>query len=521
MNDPSSRIKLVAAIGCGVLLSAFAVAQGVVADPDAQPQPETVDQPMSAAPSDASAETALPETKLPETAAPETMEADDDLMPGMETGESPAILPPVAAPPASESALQRANQAYELEMTGLRGLLDEGSAVERQRQSISPLLSDVPQLPTVFEDTAGLSPLENVTAFGLPLTALNAKGHFHPYFLTSAIYDDNLNISSNHKEHDWIFALTPGFTINLGEQESAFLLTGNYAANFLLYVPDTNLNTVDQNATFHARYAFPKLTLGLNAALQDASGASVDAGQRVHRQIYYGGLTSSYVLDEKFSLSLNADGTVSNYNGLLDSSQETIQGWVNYQVSGKTSVSAGGSFGVLDVTAGNQQTFEEALVRASYQATGKIVLNANAGVDIRQGDGNSVNPVFGIGATYTPGATTTLLIDLHERIYASATLVKQDYTETGVAFTVRQTVLNNLSIDLSAGYEHSEYYSVSKDVPANRTDNFVVGRLGPSFHVTRWCNLTAFYEFSKDASSGIGGNSFTRNRAGFQANFIF
>ena len=81
--------------------------------------------------------------------------------------------------------------------------------------------------------------------------------------------------------------------------------------------------------------------------------------------------------------------------------------------------------------------------------------------------------------------------------------------------------LETIMMFLSLGYENASYFAVQDGIAANRRDNYYFARVGPEWRVKPWCNLSSFYEFSKNDSTGIGSRSFTRNRVGVQANFSF
>ena len=429
-----------------------------------------------------------------------------------------------APTPSSEEAINPSNAApqqkvEEVSETVVEENVEKSKTVAKQRQGVQvqqestpPFVSDVPSLT---------SPFGEVTSHSMGLTCPGTKLHIYPHFSLTGIFDDNVFLSSNHKVSDFYFALSPGVGFAYGADESALKMRADYTASFLLFSKESSQDTVDQNATMRFLYTLPKLTLGLNLGFQSLSGASVDVGDRVRRQIYYIGVTSNYVLDEKFSVDLNVDETAAQYKGYLDSTETRVQSWLNYQATGKLQVGVGATFGFLDVQSGPGQTYEELLGRATYDATGKLVLFGSAGVDFRQTDTDTVAPVFSLGAAYSPFSTTTITVDVHERIYGSASLVGQDYRATGFLLTVNQQLRPDLSAFLSVGYENASYFAVKKDIAADRVDHFIFARIGPQWQIRPWVHTGAFYEFSRNASSGIGERSFTRNRVGAQVNFFF
>ncbi len=374
------------------------------------------------------------------------------------------------------------------------------------------LASDIPNL---------MAPFSEISAFSLGHTVPGSKWRLFPHFSVTGIFDDNVYLSSDNKVSDFYFALSPGLGATYGSDDSTLRFQADYTASFLVFMKESSQDTVDQNAAVHVTYALPKLTLGLTLSFQSLNGASVDVGDRVRRQIFYIGVTSNYVLDEKFSFDFNVDDTGADYHDLNDSNEARIQTWLNYQATGKTNVGLGLTLGDLSVQNATNQTYEQLLARVKYDATGKLSLYASGGVELRQADTEKVSPVFAIGAVYSPTATTTISLDFHERIYPSAALDGQDYRATGFMLTVTQQLRQNLSAILTAGYENTKYFAVDEDIFSDRVDHYTYVRVGPDWQVRPWWHLGAFYEFSRNASSGEDSRSFTRNRVGLQANFAF
>ena len=378
--------------------------------------------------------------------------------------------------------------------------------------STPPMAADVPSL---------MAPFGAISDFSLGHTVPGSKWRIFPHVGVSAIFDDNIYLDSSNKVSDVYFAISPGIGASYGADESPLKIRADYTASFLAFVDHSSQDTVDQDAALRVSYEMSKLTLGLTLGFQSLSGADIDVGDRVRRQIYYAGLTANYVLDEKFSVDVNADETVADYKDLNDSNESRLQAWLNYQATGKLKLGVGLLGGYLGVQESPTQTYEQFLLRAHYDATGKLVLYASGGVEVQQSDTTTVSPVFSIGGAYSPFARTTITLEIHERVYGSAALDGQDYRATGIMVGVNQELRENLSVFLNVGFENASYYAVASGVNASRVDNYTYARIGPSWQVRQWCQVSSFYEFSNNASSGDGSRPFTRDRVGIQANFAF
>src|SRR5438874_2107803 len=115
-------------------------------------------------------------------------------------------------------------------------------------------------------------------------------------------------------------------------------------------------------------------------------------------------------LDYAPSIFVYIDHSVNDFNTLISSDEIYGNLFFNYKYSPKLAfgIGAGGGFNTVDI--GPDSTFEQGLFRVQYQLTGKISLNATAGVEVRQFDdndgfgsrGDRVSGVYEIGAVYQP-----------------------------------------------------------------------------------------------------------------------
>lgn len=338
------------------------------------------------------------------------------------------------------------------------------------------------------------------------------------------IFDDNFTVTNGNRKADTLLTIGSGLALTLGSTESRLMVRANYNASGVFFLNHSNQNSFDQSLSFDVDYRMQRLTLGLHIRPSLITGSSLDAGDRVGRKVFYSGLTANYTISEKTSISLNADYTYAGYNGLLTSREARVQAFLNYQILPKITLGLGGGYGVLDVDGGQTQTSEQALVQATYAATAKLTLNANAGWDFRNG-GNGVptssTPVFSLGAAWAAREKTTISVDARRRTYGSAALVGQNYEATGFSATISQQLRPKVNANLTVGYEFTEYQQALIGVDASRKDNYFFARVGMGFPINRWCSGNVFYEFSNNSSTGNGARSFDRNRVGLFVSYKF
>ena len=130
----------------------------------------------------------------------------------------------------------------------------------------------------------------------------------------------------------------------------------------------------------------------------------------------------------------------------------------NYKYSPKLAfgIGAGGGYNWVDI--GPNETFEQGLLRVQYQLTGKISLNATAGVEVRQFDssdnsgsrGNRVSGVYEIGAVYQPFDGTVITLRGSSRVLNSAIVADSDFLATNILLGVRQHPLRQIHAEQAA-----------------------------------------------------------------------
>lgn len=346
-----------------------------------------------------------------------------------------------------------------------------------------------------------------------------------PHLSIGTYYDGNIFLrSADNANSDFITRVAPGLSMRLGDTDSIFYLMADYTTGFNYYVEHPSESTIDQEGRAQFQWSLPKTTFGLSLNASSNTGQDIDVTNRVRQELYFAGLTAHYDFGEKTSWDISTDYTRSDYNGLISSSQEEAQLFFNYQYSPKTQLGIGGGAGALSVPGNPEQIFEEANLRATYRATGKITLIAETGLDLRQfggGGGSSLTPIFILEGAWAPRNGTTVSLTARRSIYASAILNDQDYTATSLDFSVRQRITDYVDVSLAGGYVNTEYTSTASNVSATRQDNYYYVRPAVEWKALSWLSVGIFYEYSRDISTGGDANSFARDRGGVDLAILF
>ena len=202
-----------------------------------------------------------------------------------------------------------------------------------------------------------------------------------------------------------------------------------------------------------------------------------------------------------------------------------MQLFVDFAIRPKVQLGAGFLFGVLAVNRGPTQTYEQVLARVALAPTAKLGFSGDVGVEVRQlGDGVSdeVSPVFSVGINYTPWQNVSFNLDTRYRTYSSTALSGEDYQAFTLGLGVRRANLfDRFGVSLTFGFEHDRYQQASRDLVADRRDNFFYTQVGVQWTIRKYVGMSAFYEFSFNDSSGSGSQQFHRNRTGIFLNFYF
>ena len=358
----------------------------------------------------------------------------------------------------------------------------------------------------------------------------------------SGVYDDNINLEHFDRMSDYYFTIEPGITLAFGD------ITGgernyirlDYAPSVFLYVDHSENNAVQHVIRLDGAYHFPHLTLGFSqdVAILDGtnlttstttgtvtSAPNLDVAGRTKVNIYTTRVNASYDLSPKTFLSGGIEYMVDDYATLISSRNISGNLFINYNYSPKLVIGVGATGGYNTVDTPNEdQTYEQVNVRATYQVTGKISLNASAGVEFRQFEGSGVDghvsPVYELGGTYQPFDGTTINVTGTRRTLNSAVLTGQDYEVTSIILGARQRFFQRFYAGFTGGYEHSEYFDALAGIGANRKDDYFFVEPGIDVALTSFWTMGVFY-LHRDNSSSLERFSFYDNQVGIRTSLIF
>src|SRR5438874_6563597 len=264
---------------------------------------------------------------------------------------------------------------------------------------------------------------KGVYGAGTTITSAPKRFQWGVRLTIRGVYDDNILLSHFDRISDWYVAIEPAITIGFGDIVGRHdnYIRLDYAPSIFVYIDHSDDDVIQHLIRLEGQYVLGRLTLGLAQDVQilhgshldtstlDASAiavaGSINAGinGRTHVDIYRTDLGASYDLSTKTFLTAEFRYTRNDFNTLISSDDIYGNLLFNYKYSSKLAFGLGAAGGVTHVDIGPDQTFEQGLVRVQYQLTGKISLNASAGVEVRQFDdnggsrGDHVSGVYEIG----------------------------------------------------------------------------------------------------------------------------
>lgn len=361
-----------------------------------------------------------------------------------------------------------------------------------------------------------------------------------------ATYDSNIFISNTDEKEDYIFRIAPGVAFGYGDYKNEIYDIGPFRERFLRekietieeknffyvsynpsytwFINNNDQDKFDHDAVLDASWQIQKLQLGIDARYQTLNLPDVDLGERIEQQRFDAALTSLYTISDKTSVELNAHTWIKDYEPVErnDVAEYQAETWLNYLIFPKVNISAGFAAGHVEVTgSGATQNYGQALLRARYRATKKFQLNVVAGVEYRdiQGFDDRINPVFSLGATYSPFDGSTISLSAYSRTATSAATGATSYTANGVALRLQQRFYQRFYATLQGGVQWTEYDNQASDAPDREDDYFFV-RPGLGIDITRWLSCEISGEYRQNDSTQLK-NTFDATSAYVQFNLLF
>lgn len=260
-------------------------------------------------------------------------------------------------------------------------------------------------------------------------------------------------------------------------------------------------------------YNTSRLSVNLNASASSGTGYDPVAGANNWQTTSSGGLSIRYIISEEFSTGGAISGTYSNTADAQVAPGETAQPnsnslnagasfFTDYMVTPKTNLrfvlSAGEDLQDFQGGISEGRRYFDAMLMLTYQIAPKLSVDAGGGAgyvldqNIPDPEYTGLRPVYNLGINYTPtektyfkakfgmqGADvkpnfslvagwdarekTRLSLSVYQNQGFSSLSPDQYNITRGILGTVAQRLIKGINLSFSAGYEQSEYVSLTSE----------------------------------------------------------
>ena len=267
----------------------------------------------------------------------------------------------------------------------------------------------------------------------------------------------------------------------------------------------------DQNLSLLGSFVFPelrKVRFVFGADYASLSRIDRDTGRNSRRQIATGLFVTRYQYSKKTEFSLNVSVPVRQFSDGVSSEAITGTLFANTDLTQKTSIGAGYTFGALHVENGSEQIYHQALVRLKYSPTRFLLFDATTGVEFRdRGGSSSVAPVLGMSATWDSRHGTLVTLAAERRIFNSASRINTNFTSTSIQLSAYQRLWHEVLGSITAAYEYTEYEYFGTAAGSSRIDKLYYASTGVQVPLTGHWNCSLNAAAGKN-DSGVAGFDF-------------
>lgn len=324
------------------------------------------------------------------------------------------------------------------------------------------------------------SPIENAGAFVLrPLRFGSLDVHTHASLgvtgthVGGILYDDDYAVGG---------LFQGGVSALSGRDRLATLwfsydLAGNYPDNPAQGRQggsEGGTGSFDQNVSLVGSFTFPelrKVKFVFGAKYASLSGIDRDTGGNSKRQIATGSFATSYLYSEKTSFHLDVSVPIRQFSDAVSSTGISSTLSTETQITRKTSIGLGYTFGLLDVENGARQIYHQGLASLKWSPTRFLLFDLTAGVDFRdRGDSFATTPIFGLSTTWDSRHGTLVTLVAERRVFNAASAIDTNFTSSSIVCSAIQRFDRGVMGKISAGFEYTEYEGFGRGADTGRTD---------------------------------------------------
>ena len=230
----------------------------------------------------------------------------------------------------------------------------------------------------------------------------------------------------------------------------------------------------DQNISLVGSFTFPelrKVKFVFGAKYASLSGIDRDTGGNSRRQIATGSFAIGYQYSEKTAFNFDVSVPIRQFSDAVSSTGIASTLSAETQVTRKTSIGLGYTFGSLQVEDGADQIYHQGLLSLKYSPTRFLLFNLSAGVDFRDRGGSfATTPIFGLSTTWDSRHGTLVTLAAERRVFNAASAIDTNFTSSTIVLSAIQRFDRGVMGKISAGFEYTEYEGFGNGANTNRTD---------------------------------------------------
>jgi hypothetical protein len=343
-----------------------------------------------------------------------------------------------------------------------------------------------------------------------------------PSFTFRSTYDDNIRIQPTNKESDVVWTISPGIMMGAGDYvlEDNTYLQLNYSPSIIRFTENSDQDSIDHDLFVEGRYRFSRLAIDASHRYQILSGSSVEVGNRIDRALNTTFLGFNYEHSPKTSITLDLLQELREYTGFSNESKWIVSPRFRYELTPKIFVGSSARTGYVEVQDNSDQVYQEFSLRFDYLTNPFLTTYGEAGVEFRKfldsGSTTEATPIFLLGLNYQPLDRTSFNLEAYRRSSTSISINSSSRTATGFTTSARQTLFDNLFIELRGSYENSDYDQAITLRQQDREDDYFLISTEFEYLIQPYWRASITYQFQENTSTD-NRRDFTNNQIQIQS----
>lgn len=389
----------------------------------------------------------------------------------------------------------------------------------------SPSIRGSGSIPRSSTNAAPASSIDSMLEGGLPLLRTGPLA-YRPHISYGIQRGTGIQAEPGIQADTTTQTISAGLLVEIGEH---WHLDGTQ--DWTHYSNPAFKNSSDQSASLVGAYDYDEWEFSFTGNYNSSHPSLVDLARQTHEVRYGAGVQVSRQLKQRTSLDVSFDQNVRKATPVIPDSavpQSTLRDWssndsIRYQITPRTSASAGLGFGESNPSDGPGMSFTRPELRLTWLPTDRITFNGSAGFETRQvrGEhgGKLRSPTYSAGVRYRPFEATTVYVEARREMslaYFANQVTKTTSWRTGV----EQRFLAVLFGSASLSQQTTRYVQTIDDTSVLRRDRYTTIDTRLSVPFLHRGSAAVFYQRSRNASSGSD-FSFTSSQYGADLAFRF